>query len=199
MSELILREPPVVLQQNRHICWAAAYESWARAQGVAPATAAASRMVELLSQVGRDTDRGHGAAVDDNERLLPDGVGTFAALANMNVRLVAPSAMTTGVLLRALRQGHVWMWGTPRHGNVAHIVVVYGLDAQDRVLLMDPLTGLRRVPLKEMVWRMRVFAVGTPRVVRPVNPFDELWRAIREHDVHMPSAAPGPLDPFPMR
>jgi hypothetical protein len=198
MSELILREPPVVPQRDRHICWAAAYESWARAQGVAPAAAAATRMVELLNQVGRGADAGHGVALDDDERLLPDGVGTFGALANMRIRLLAPAAMTAELLLRALRQGYVWLWGTPRHGHVAHIVVVYGVDAQRRALYMDPLVGLQRVAVHEMARRMRAFAVGTPLVRRPTaapNPF----AGMSSREVHLPPAGGGALDPFLMR
>jgi hypothetical protein len=198
MSELILREPPVVLQQNRHICWAAAYESWARAQGVPAAAAAATRMVELLSEVGRGADHGHSVAVDADERLLPDGVGTFAALANMRVRLVRPGALTADLLLRALGQGYVWLWGTPRHGNVAHIVVVYGLDAQRRVLYMDPLAGLQRVPLGEMVHRMRMFAVGTPLLPRPSAAPDP-FAGMRSREVHVAPTGGGALDPFLMR
>jgi hypothetical protein len=198
MSELILEQPRVVLQQNRHICWAAAYESWARALGVPPATASAARMVGLLSQIGRGADRGHGVAVDGNERLLPDGVGTFATMANMRVRLVTPHAMTPDLLLRALREGHVWLWGTPRHGHVAHIVVVYGIDTHRRVLYMDPLVGLQRVPLSQMVRRMRMFAVGTPLLPRraaPSNPF----AGMLSNEVRVPHTGHGALDPFLMR
>jgi hypothetical protein len=123
-------------------------------------------------------------------------VGTFAALANMRVRLVSPGALTANVLLDALRQGHVWLWGTPRHGHVAHIVVVYGLDAHRRVLYMDPLVGLQRVPLGQMVRRMRMFAVGTPRIPRRAAATPNPFAAMTSSEVHMPPASHGALDPF---
>ena len=66
---------------------------------------------------------------------------------------------------------------------------------------MDPLVGLVRTRLHEMVQRMRIFAVGTPLIRRqavPFNPFAELERAIRTGEVHRPSTGGGPLDPFLM-
>lgn len=192
MPELILPAPPVVRQQERHICWAAAYESWCRAQGLSNSTTSASRMVELLAQVGRRGAQGQGAIVDANERLLPNGIPLLAQIAGMRVRLVSPRALSAEFLVAQLGQGYVWLWGTPREGNVAHIVVVHGVDRQERVLYMDPLLGLTQVPLGEMAKRMRIFAVGTPLFPRVQgNPFAGMGTAAAPRP-----AAPGPLAPF---
>ncbi len=190
---ILLSEPPVIRQGMRHICWAAAYESWARACGYGSRMNAASSMVERLGRLGR----GHATAVplvvDDDERLLPDGVSTFAQMASMRVALWSPRRLTGQRLARQLRLGHVWLWATPAHGGVAHIVVVYGVVYDEKkqitVLYMDPNRGLVRELWDSVVRNASIFAVGTPVIPRiRADPFAGLF----EGEAH----APVPRDPF---
>lgn len=190
---VLLPEPPVVRQGMRHICWAAAYESWARGCGYGTRMTAATNMVSLLGGIGRGADAASACVLDDDERLLPAGVSNFALMAGMRVGLWAPRRLSGERLAAQLRRGLVWLWSTPSGGGVAHIVVVYGVvyDAkkQPTVLYMDPNRGLVRELWSTVVEHSRIFAVGTPLIPRiTVDPFAGLL----EGDTH----APVDRDPF---
>ena len=194
MTDILLNTPPVVLQQARHICWAAAYESWALAQNVPADRASAAHMVDVLYQIGRGDDHSHPVVLDTNERIHPDGLGAFMAMAEMTIRLVRPHSFSVAFLRGQLGRGHVWLWGTPRHGNIAHVVVVFGISDAGEISYMDPLVGIRRVPLHDLRHRMRMFAVGTRLrdpllLVRPGNPWAGMTTA-------QPGLAMPPADPY---
>jgi hypothetical protein len=171
MSALILAEPPVVMQQDQHVCWAAAFESWARAQGLPRETVSMDHIVALFSQIGSGTDPGHAQATDAMSRLLPEAIQLLAEFSWMQLRLVAPHRFTASFLCRQLQQSHVYLVFRRHHSSVSHAVVVYGLDDHERVLYMDPNVGLTSTPLHDLVHQTRLFGVGTALLSPIANPF----------------------------
>lgn len=187
MSDIILSTPPVVLQGNRHICWASAYAAWAQASGVNSERATAEWILARLRPIGRTQPSEGGFAIDGSDRLLPQGVGLFGQITGMRIERVTSASFTAAVLRNRLSHGHVWLWGTPVHGSVAHIVVVYGLTGSGDVLIMDPLTGLRRNSMHDIRQRFRIFAVGTHLYSLPSGA-ENIFRGLTE--------APAPPDPM---
>lgn len=188
MSDIILRTPPVILQGNRHICWASAYAAWAQVSGVNPERATADWILGLLRPIGR-TQQSEGCfALDANDRLLPQGVGLFGQITGMRIEQVLSRRFTAAFLRNRINHGHVWLWGTPVHGSVAHIVVVYGITDSGMVLIMDPLTGLLSNSVQAIRARFRIFGVGTHLYSPPSSPAN-IFRGLSE------PAAPAPQNP----
>ncbi len=165
----VLPEPPVVLQGARHVCWAAAYASWATAQGLPVRRAPVDNVVQAMSAFGNTQSPAGGVLVDADERLLPAGVALFGQMVGMLIQLARPARLSAHSLARKLRTfGYIWLWRTPRHGGAAHVVVIYGVVYDDQkqtdVLLMDPNVGLARAPWRDITSASAIFAVGTPVV-----------------------------------
>lgn len=188
-----LPEPPVVRQGNRHICWAAAYESWARVLGYNISSREATNLFRALSRMGHGDFSAVGPVVDQNERMIPDGLGIFAHVATMRLWLWSPRRLTAELLAQQMRHGHVWLWAEPIKGSVAHVVVVYAVLYDENnvavVLYMDPNRGLVRDLWRDVLRNTRIFAVGTPLVMRaPSDPF----AGLQSNEVHR-YVAPDPF------
>jgi hypothetical protein len=108
-------------------------------------------------------------------------------MAGMQIEMVRPQRFTAEFLAGKLQRGHVWQWGTPRQGNVAHVVVVYGITSRGVVFHMDPLLDdYQRTPISNWIQRFRIFAVGVSLLGRPANPF----RGTNSREVHRPGGNP---------
>lgn len=159
-TPVTLATPPMVAQGNRHICWASAYESWILANRCTTPIRTAQQMIDILRRAG--TGSPDGLIVDANDRLLPDGIAVFAQMAQMRFEMTRPKNLTVDLIRRRLGTGHIWFWGTPAGAAVAHIVVVYGIDANNHLLVMDPLHGFTRPSLQHLRGTFQIFGIGTP-------------------------------------
>jgi hypothetical protein len=185
-AEIIHARPPLVGQGNNHICWAAAYESWAQAAGISAGPGAAREMVGVLSQIGRAARSPDGPIVDRQERLLHDGLMTFAMRACMNLTMVGRRHFRASYLAAKLRLGYVWLWCCA--SPVSHVRVVYGINANGVVFWMDPLGNgsYRNATLHDLNSHFVAYWVGTPLFWRP--PAD-IWAGLRSSEVHVPSTS----------
>lgn len=134
MTVPLMLDPPPVVTQTEQTCWAASFESWARAcearDGVA-STITAERLIELF-----EGSRGLTSA---SGRATTDGIMLMAGMGLMHLVPFNARRVSIEVLGRALERGYIYLVYF-RVGHPAHAVVLYGVDAQ-WIHVMDPWPG----------------------------------------------------------
>jgi Papain-like cysteine protease AvrRpt2 len=130
--QLILNTPPLVRQTYLTSCWAASFHSWCGAMGRSrsPNEASMMSMFEAL--------RG---ALNSNGSARESGLRAVSHLGFMTARKVRGVSLTPAFFANTLReQGHIYLAYRPISPAQlsGHVVVVYGINESNQVLVMDP-------------------------------------------------------------
>lgn len=128
---IMLSVPPRVLQNDPMGCWAAAFNSWTRAQGLSSAPNE-QRMIEMFGQL-------RGVLYSDNG-AQDRGIRVLSSFAFMSLESVRGSRLTAQYFADKLeREGHIYLAYKPIGDGLqgGHVVVVYGVT-QTHALVMDP-------------------------------------------------------------
>lgn len=132
---IILNAPPLVRQSTNMTCWAASFVAWCRASGISEGSGAASESA-IVNNIApmRGTVGSDGGATEG-------GIITVARYGFMNIRTVRGASLTAEFFERTLRQqGHIYLAYRPLAPGIpgGHVVVVYGINDRQQLLVMDP-------------------------------------------------------------
>ncbi len=146
MNNVLLPQPPRVTQNERR-CWAAAFESWDRANANCFGIPACFDQGQLATWFDRTHGlTGHGGAA------TADGLSVIQSIGMMRVRSMVGARLTSDLLAEWLQISYVfcaYSWpasGGSRSGS--HAMVLYGVQ-KETIFMMDPAAhrGLVREPV----------------------------------------------------
>jgi hypothetical protein len=174
MSDVMLPAPPVVIQESRMGCWAAAYESWNRANesefgvgGVADATKLKRSLGTLSGHFH------HSGGLTPNRMLLLGNIGIMRSGRlrgrQVNVQLIAI----------ALAEGYVYC--TYYTQRIAHAILIYGVRGAT-VFAMHPWFAskwLVELPVSSFADKVAVL-FGTPLLATLAHDLDTVTANLRE-------------------
>jgi hypothetical protein len=123
--------PPVVTQSSMTCCWAAALESWRRAEEM-PGNVSQEFLLGAFRSVP-------GALEGNTERATAEvGAGLIANFNWMQAAVYSGARLTANFWERRLQSGYIYVWYV--RGNVGHCGVIYGVTPSV-VKIMDPWKG----------------------------------------------------------
>jgi len=136
---IILRTPPLVRQQFSMSCWTAAYTSWRAVSGsptILHGGSGANPQTQITNLIGMQ----HGS-VGANGGATRDGLltmGFAGAMVHYRFRGYHVKPFLFESKLRDF--GHLYMYYIPISSTQpsGHVVVVYGINDQNQLLIMDP-------------------------------------------------------------
>lgn len=136
---IVLRTPPLVRQQFRMSCWAAAYTSWRAVSGsptMLNGGSSSNAQTAITNLIGMQS-----GSVNADGGATRDGLLTMGFAGAMNHERFRGRQVKPLLFESRMRDyGHLFMYYIPMSSTQpsGHVVVVYGIDERDRLLIMNP-------------------------------------------------------------